>query len=479
MQTKRVGKLVFALALITDGAAAQAATSQPDRPALLKDVNSLSDGHGVIPPADDPTVYPLTASSFPESPYVANDRLFFLAHDATGQRDLYRYDPAAAAKVNQVSLTGPGPHNPRNLTVFGSALYCIADLIQVDPKTLAVLKIPKVYQVADWNSVLEVPFDSSPALQAIDGMMATASRLTVLTVVNNVHQLWHLTSDHFSAGLAAAVRYSNPANLTAWGDDRFVFSAADQANPNRRLLVVDSVSFTSVAASNPTQLLAVGTKMVFVNMTSGDDTLSSLDGTTTSALATGTGIHSLTRATIELDQVACCIANSETTTPILACWDNKRGYKMPRPADTNTSLVSVAALATSGDSLYVLGVARDDLGQTTTLWQLTADANHALVLQTQHAFPDCTAAHDLHLFGTSQPPRAVFTAWATNQSSRCPRLVASRSGSGFSQWDCVDVCQLVAGSSPELLRRVGTQLFFRATHVSAGSEPWSWTIPGL
>jgi len=448
------------------------ALGQKPPPAVIKDINTLSDGRGSNPPPADPNKYPLTASSYPDTPRVIGNLLYFLAQDGSGRRRLWSYN-APTSEVLVVDLAGGS--NPRLLTLYVDKLYCVCD-VQPDP-TLPQTR-PIVLKVTGTSST-KINFDNSPTLNEISGMTADGGQLAVLVIIastSTYHSLQTFDGSKFTSYKDSNTTYSEAADLISVAGT-FAFTAQRKAQTGPRSLYVCDVNpFTEVSAGSPAYLTRVDTSTVtMIDKANALDRLRVFIGSAIDTKATRDGIQSLTVGTAQGKPTVFFVSGVNTASTIVESWDSDQGVVAPAPLPGNT-VASVASIGTASASTFVLGVAKDDFGvRVTTLWRFVDDVGGVKnVLVPQATFDDLVAAHDLHVFvDTGGGLRAAFVAVAKNQSSLRPRLMLSKPAD-FTNWDSVEVPGVVPGGTVDQLRRVGDYLFFRATHFALGSEPWQW-----
>src|SRR5262245_60640651 len=155
----------------------------PPKPPEIIDINTLSDGHHGSP-SGDPTGYPLNYGSYPDTPVEAGGRVFFVAHDGSGERALYRYTPGSTLPDKVGNITG----HPRSLTASrdstGQLLYFVS----------ANGDQEKVYGVGAGAATM-LAFDTSPAWIQVDAITASSRGVEVIartgaTAANSAQALW-------------------------------------------------------------------------------------------------------------------------------------------------------------------------------------------------------------------------------------------------------------------------------------------------
>jgi hypothetical protein len=156
---------------------------------------------------------------------------------------------------------------------------------------------------------------------------------------------------------------------------------------------------------------------------------------------------------------------SGTSTSQLASYDKRRGVSAPT-ATNNVMPASVASILGFNGAAYVLGTT-PGLAGTPTLWLYDAKTNKIDPLSD---FPALSAPGSLTAW-VEGSTRLAFLATRSVAGGQQP-LISVSSAAGT--WSTVDIPRVEPATRPELLTRVGVHLFFSATDVDRGQEPWYW-----
>jgi hypothetical protein len=456
-------------ALSVVAALISSAPAQVKTPVIIKDINTLGDGHGGQDPPIGMPLYAQTQSSYPDNARVIGNRVFFLAERGSGKRGLFRYDPLdAAATVAQI---GVGLAHPRMPTVVGNTLYFV-----VGDST------DYVYAVDD-KTETKVDFAGAPTITGISALADTGTTLAVLAIEqvgpSVYHTLWLLgTSGTLEKQVQATKTYLEPENLVAF-TGAYAFSA--KSGSQRAVVRISGGSFLpDTAVGNPAFLTPTTTGLYFVDLgaAGADDYLNWINlysnaspGDLVFPIASSTGIRHLHATGSTLDRVVFA-GGVHTNSPTVEThgWLSG-GHKVLMPADASR-IVAVASVVPLGDTSYVLGV--KDLGgkRTTTVWVQTSTKSS---LDEVATFPDLVAPGSLTGF-LDPVPRLAFFAALADPTSLLPQLVVSPSTGTGGYWDRIPVLRTRIGTMPDGLRHAGDQLFFSAAELDRGTEPWSCAL---
>ncbi len=472
-----VGSCFVASGLLSGCLVVGEATAQPPR--LIKDLNATADGRRVDPPTD-PLRYPLTASSYPESPRTVGGALYFVAHDGTSRRQRWRYDPnSASALIAPVVLPGVAPvPNPRYLTVSrdGTLVYLTAK------KTTAGSEVDSVFMVDSGGNVTELPFDPLPAYAEVDSVAATSYGVEVLAATGPdaaslVHGLWRKDATAKLIRVANAATpptYVNASHLVqiegvGTGYPFYAFTAKRNASV-RSLFIINPTAatpFREIAVDNPAMLTPFGNQLMLVDVapfaSSSADTLLRVSGpaaTTATTIAPFATIRNLvTTNDGGIQRLFFRVGSSETQ---LYTWDDTKFLKTPKDADGKVPS-SIASIVAVDNVVHVLGT----LDSVTTLWSHDTASNSLTLIK---EFPALNAAGSLAAWKHYGSFRFAFLA-TTGITLPVPAISVLSTGGG---WSTEDILSVAPFAMPDQLTRVGSWLWFSAAHIDRGVEPFHW-----